>query len=264
MGDADPASVVSEEAPYDLDFDFLLKNLKDVVVDVLMALIPLAAFFMLFQRMFLRYTWRAVKQMLVGLASAGFGMIVMLTGIYTGFMPIVSGVGEALMEMGPLAMAVLGFALGAMVVLAEPAAKVLGNQVEDASRGAIKKWTILGVIAVGVGAFVMIGMLRVYYEIDLLLIVVPSLLLALTFMWLSDGDFVGIAFDGGAVATGPVSVAVVMPLYVGLAAAKYSGIDAVVNGFGIIFLMSLAPMIFVNLMGVLYRKRKEAMPDGPV
>lgn len=262
IGTGETGSSVISDTPYDLDMHFLLKNFKNVLKDVVVAMVPLVAFFIFFQRAFLKYTWRAVKRMLVGLTMSSVGMIVLLTGVYTGFMPVVSNVGGKLLAMGPAWMVGLGFVLGVLVVLAEPAAKVLAKQVEDSSRGAITGSAILTVIALGVGTLVAVGMLRVYTGVSLLWIVGPALILALALMWKSDPDFVGIAFDGGAVATGPVSVAVVMPMYVGIASSNFTGMDAVANGFGIIFLMSLAPMIFVNAMGIYLRKKREEAMNG--
>ena len=65
-------------------------------------------------------------------------------------------------------------------------------------------------------------------------------------MWVGDKDMVGIAFDAGGVSTGPMSVAIISSMYTSAAAAMYSGTDAVINGFGIIALIALAPILFLE------------------
>ena len=81
-------------------------------------------------------------------------------------------------------------------------------------------------------------------------------------MWLCDKDLVGIAFDAGGVATGPMSVAVISTLYTGVSAALYTGTDAVINGFGVIALIALAPIVFLCAFGVYIRQLKKEAIHG--
>ncbi|MDP2217066.1 MAG: DUF1538 family protein, partial [Methanolobus sp.] len=107
-------------------------------------------------------------------------------------------------------------------------------------------------LSISVAVFVSIGMAKLVYGIPFLYIIVPGYLLAIVLMWLSDKDFIAIAFDAGGVATGPMAVTFLMSMAVGVASAQ-EGRDPVIDGFGMIALIALAPIIFVMLLGVYIR-----------
>ena len=237
----------------------MLEEFLSSVYSVAMAIIPLTLFFALFQKVFLKFTWNAVREMLIGILMASIGVIVFLTAIYTGFIPVATAVGTAMSDHGAV-LILLGALLGFLVAYAEPAVAILCARVENASGGMVSKRTVKLVISSGVALFVAIGMAKVCFDINLLYIIVPGYIIALVLMWLSDRDLVGIAFDAGGVATGPMSVAVISTLYTGVAAALYTGSDAVINGFGVIALIALAPIIFLCAFGVyIKRLKKEAI-----
>jgi len=184
---------------------------------------------------------------------------VFLTGVYTGFMPIANSLGEHLGDMASdqwyIVMG-LGLLLGFLVAFAEPAVSILGDQVEMSSDGLISKRTIVLMISVGVAVIVAVGMAKLIFNINFLYIIVPGYVLTLILMWLGDKDMVGIAFDAGGVSTGPMSVAILSSIYIGLASSLYTGIEAVIYGFGLIALIALAPCLFLSGMGVYIKAKK--------
>ena len=95
------------------------------------------------------------------------------------------------------------------------------------------------------------------FNFDILYIVVPGYILAVILMWLGDKDMVGITFDAGGVATGPMSVAIISTMYTGVAATLYTGSEAGINGFGVISLIALAPLVFLGFFSVYIRLLKE-------
>jgi len=141
---------------------------------------------------------------------------------------------------------------------------ILGSQVEDVSKGTMTKRSIIILVSCGVAIFVAIGMSRIYYDYSLLYIVIPGYIATLVLMWLADDDIVGIAFDAGGVSTGPMSVAILSAMYVGIASMKYDGTEAVINGFGLIALIALAPCFFICLMNVYTKYKNKAIEDGYV
>ena len=100
-----------------------------------------------------------------------------------------------------------------------------------------------------------IGMARIIYGIPLSYIIIPGYLLAILLLFVSDRDFIGISFDAGGVATGPMAVTFLMAVAIG-AASMMERSDPLVDGFGLIALIALAPIIFVLSLGVLIRLRK--------
>lgn len=222
---------------------------------VAVAIVPLMLFFLVFQRTVLGYSWNAVKRMVSGITMASVGVVIFLTAIYTGYIPLATDIGLELADQ-PIVLIILGLVLGFLVAVAEPAVEILAGRVETSSGGNINKMSVKMVISAGVATFVAIGMAKVSFNFDIMYIIVPGYILALALMWLGDNDMVGISFDAGGVATGPMSVAIISTMYTGIAAAKYTGADAVINGFGVIALIALAPIIFLGFFSVYIRVMK--------
>ncbi len=242
--------------------EYVINELITVSKNILAALVPLTIFFIFFQRRFLTYTWEAVKSMTIGLTYAGIGLILFLSGMYCAFIPVVSESGAALLDLHPLWMVMIGLVLGFLIVFAEPAVSILGDQVNGASNGAIRKSGIRLIISVAVGAFVALAMIKISFDLSILLFVIPGYIAILILMFYSDKDMIGIAFDSGGVATGPIAVAVTMALYTSISSAKYSGIEAVINGFGVVAFMAMAPTLFIMILGVVIKRRKSRTVCG--
>jgi hypothetical protein len=149
-------------------------------------------------------------------------------------------------------MAVAGAVLGFVTAWGEPAVRVLADQVEDASNGSIRGQLVITAICIGVAAWVGIGMLRIAWGLDLLYLLVPGYALVLLLMAFSDKDFVPIASDAGGVATGPLANSFLLALALGASSATNAG-DQLINGFGLVALIALAPTISVMVVGVLIR-----------
>lgn len=260
--DADVTGSGSGGGAIIVNLGYVTKELISVTQNILIALVPLTIFFMFFQRKFLTYTWDAVKSMVKGLTYTGVGLILFLFGVYCAFIPVVSEAGPALVDLHPIWMVLIGLVLGFLIVFAEPAVSILGDQVNKASNGSIQKSKIRLIISLAVGVFVALAMVKIAYNISILWFVVPGYIAILILMFFSDRDVIGISFDSGGVATGPIAVAVTMALYTSISSSIYTGIDAVINGFGVVAFMAMAPTLFVMILGVNIKKRKEKMVCG--
>src|SRR5690606_14193252 len=133
---------------------------------------------------------------------------------------------------------------------------VLADQVDGASNGSIPAKLVVVTIAVGVAVWVGIGMLRIAWGLDLLYLLVPGYALVLVLMAFSSKDFVPVAADSGGVATGPLANSFLLALALGAASAR-GGADPLVNGFGLVALIALAPVMSVMAVGVLVRLKSE-------
>lgn len=242
-----------------LDFKLVKSEFIKSTISVLYTLIPLIVFFMLFQKVFLRYSWTAVTDMIEGVVFAGLGATIFLTGVYAGFMPLSTALGIELRELNnPFIVVGIGFILGFLVAFAEPAVSILGYQVERTSRGLLSRNPIMVIISSGVAFFVAIGMAKTVFNFDFIWIIVPGYVLTIILMWCGEEDMVGIAFDAGGVATGPMSVAILSSIYVGLSSTMYKGVEAVINGFGLISLIALAPCLFLSVLSI-YMKHSRSI-----
>jgi len=219
-------------------------------------LIPLLVFFLGFQFFYLKLPRSYIKNLIRGILFAALGMILLLQGVRVAFLPAGHEIGETLATLDQRWLLVpFGFFLGFLTTYAEPAVRVLCYQVEEASSGSIRQSVILYSLSIGVAISVACGMLRLVYGVSLLYFVIPGYLLALILLKFSDADFIGVAFDSGGVATGPMAVTFLLSLAIGVATG-IEGRDPVVDGFGLIALIALAPIISVLLLGILYRRKR--------
>lgn len=222
---------------------------------VVLAVAPLALFFVIFQVFFLGLPRREISRIVTGTLLASAGLFLFLLGVGIGFLPFGRVMGEALGRLDDTWLLVpIGLVLGFVTTWGEPAVRILADQVEDASAGAIRRGLVLGAVCVGVALSVAVGMLRIVYEIPLLALVIPGYVIVLAIMWLSDKAFVSIAIDAGGVATGPMANTFLLALAFGVSAAA-GGQDPIVHALGLVSLIALAPVISVMVIGLIVRRK---------
>ena len=234
-----------------MSFSFLLQDFDHLLAEVLTAISPILVLFLIFMLVF-----KLPKNMLLtlfkGVVFTFAGLALFLQGVKIGFLPVGMEIGSMLGGLPHRWILIpLGFVLGFVATLAEPAVRILSNQVEKSSSGYIRSNIILFTLCAAVGIFIALGMTRVVYGIPFYYIIIPGYLLAIILMFFSKPSFTAIAFDSGGVATGPMTVTFIMALAVG-AADRIEGRDAIVDGFGLVALVALAPIIMVMLLGFLY------------
>lgn len=234
-------------------------DMRHVALELLAAFMPLVFFFAFMQRRSLRLPWSYVRRLAGGVALSYFGLVLFLQGVTQGFLPAGTEIGRIIGEASwRWALVPLGLVFGFAATAAEPAVRVLAIEMEKASAGAVRQGPVLLTLALGVGLFVALGMFKLLAGIHILWLVVPGYLLALALMRFSSPAFVAAAFDAGGVATGPMTVTFVMAVVLG-AAGALEGRDAVADGFGLIALVALAPILAVMILGLLStRTRSDA------
>ena len=231
-------------------------DFSHVTMEVMQALAPLVVFFLFFQVFYLKLPRGYVVNMVKGVVLCVCGLILFLQGVQVGYMPVGTAMGEILGGMDASWLLVpLGFALGLVATIAEPAVHILSYEVEKASSGSIRDKTILATLSLGVAVFVAFGMAKIIYGIPIHYILVPGYLLALVMMRFCDPTFVAIAFDAGGVATGPMTVTFVLAVALGIATAM-DGRDPVLDGFGLIALVAMAPILSVMALGIVVTRLK--------
>ncbi len=231
-------------------------SMPEVILDVLQAILPVLAFFLLFQYLYIRYPWVTLKRILMGVGVTALGMVLFLGGVFIGFMPIAQDMGEHLaLNYDTWVILAFGFLMGFLATYAEPAVRVLCGQVEKSSGGYIHANLLLWTLSIGVAVLVTIGMARIVYGVDFRLIIITGYALALLMMWKSESQYVAIAFDAGGVATGPMAVSIIMTMAVGIASGIEGG-NPIIDGFGIIALIALAPILFVSALGVVLTRKE--------
>ena len=219
------------------------------------AVIPLLAILAIFQALFLKLPTSYIINLLKGILISTGGLILFLLGVQLGFLPYGQAIGEALGEFTHKWLAIpFGFLLGFITTWSEPAVRILCNQVEEASAGSIRKRTVLYAICIGVAFFVALGVARIVYGIPILYILIPGYALAILMLWFTQKDFIGVAFDAGGVATGPMANTFLLGLGLGLASAVGSQ-SMIIYCLGLVALIALAPIISVMMLGIIMRIR---------
>jgi hypothetical protein len=227
-----------------------ISEIVETARSVALAVAPLVAFFVLFQIFLLKLPKRQVVDILKGTLIAASGLFLFLLGVGVAFLPFGRAMGEVLGAMdNTVLLVVVGVVLGFSTAWGEPAVRILADQVEDASQGSIPSKLVLYAICIGVALWMGAGMLRIAYELPLLWLLAPGYLLAVGMIYFSKPDFVAIATDAGGVATGPLANTFLLALGLGISSAV-GGQDPVLNGFGLVALIALAPITSVLVLGL--------------
>ena len=236
--------------------------LVNITLGVIKVLLPLIFLFLLAQKLFLKLPGDYVLTIIKGICLSFLGLVLFLYGVHFGFLPMGTIIGEKLGAVQDRWLLIpFGFVIGFLAAFSEPQVRVLSDQVEEYFSGYIGKRLVLYAISVGVAFFVALGMAKIVYGIPILYIIVPGYTVALIMMWFSDSRFVAIAFDAGGVATGPMAVTFLMAIAVGIATAM-EGRDPIIDGFGLIALIALAPIISLMVIGVIYRRYSAVILEG--
>jgi hypothetical protein len=222
-------------------------------VEVLEATLPVLALILFFQLVVLRYVPPDLKRMLVGAGVAMAGFFLFILGAKLSLIPMGIQIGGYLAGASTPLIVVFAFALGIAVIYAEPAVRILAEEIEDVSAGTLRKRFIMPVMAVGVGVALVLAVVRILADLPLAAILVPGYLIVVALTLLAPKSFVPIAFDAGAVSTGPVAVNFVLPLTTGMALSLW-GERAGLLGFGVVGIVAMCPIIFMLVLGIVLRR----------
>lgn len=196
--------------------------------------------------------------MAVGFGYTVIGLILFLTGVNIGFAPVGSLLGGGLAGgVFKWALVPVGIVIGYYIVKAEPAVRVLNEQVEEITGGMVSYKMMNASMSLGVACAVALAMTRVLTGISIYWIVIPGYVLALVLSRFVPPVFVGIAFDSGGVASGPMTSTFLLPLAMGACTAV--GGNVVTDAFGVVALVALAPLIAIQVMGLVYARKTKAV-----
>ncbi len=229
-----------------------LEGFADHTLDIAIALLPIAAFALIFQLFTRAFTVRKLLRIGMGILYTLVGLVIFLTGANEGFLPMGQKLGESLASLGTWnwLLVPIGMLLGYFIVNAEPAVYVLNKQVEQITAGAISAGTMRLSLSIGVSAALGLSMLRILLDFNILWILIPGYIIALALTFFVPKFFVGIAFDSGGVASGAMMSAFVVPLATGACLAL--GENIMTQAFGCVALVALTPIISIEVCGLIY------------
>lgn len=243
-------------------FGPVFAELMTTLPEALMAISPLVLLFLAFNYFKFKIDKEELYAILVGIILTVLGLGVFLAGVNAGFMEMGRILGMGLGENYAKLLPIIGLIMGMIVVLAEPAVHVLGEQIEDVSGGSIPQKAIKITLSIGVGIAIGLSMLRIMVgDLKLWHFLLPGFLLAIILSFYVDPIFVGIAFDAGGVASGPMTATFILAFAQG-AAELIDSADVLVDGFGVIAMVAMTPILSIMSLGALFKlKRKKAELD---
>ncbi len=235
-----------------------VKEIPHFLKEVLIALAPITAFFIISQFAVLKLSRRSVLKIMFGLVFTYVGLVLFLLGVNVGFMPVGQEIGKGL---GLLSynwiLVPLGMAIGYFVVSAEPAVHVLSKQVYEMTAGAIPKRALSLSLSIGVSVSVGLAMLRIVVGMPIMWLLIPGYAIALLLMFFVPPIFTSIAFDSGGVASGPMTATFLLPLAMG--ACETMGGDIATDAFGVVAMVAMTPLIAIQLLGLYFRIKQSAV-----
>ncbi len=227
-------------------------QLPPYMKEVFIAIAPILVMYGVFQGITRRYQHRQKLRIAVGFGYTAVGLVLFLCGVNVGFAPVGTQLGYQLAGTDKKWLLIpIGMLIGYFIVKAEPAIQILNHQVQSVTNGTVSASAMNRCLSVGVSVSVGLAMLRVLTGLPIPYIVIPGYFLALTLSRFVPKIFVGIAFDSGGVASGPMTSTFLLPLCIG--ACGSLGGNVMTDAFGAIALVALTPLIAVQIMGLQYK-----------
>ena len=221
------------------------EQLKQKITESLSSVLPITAIVLFLSMTLTPMPAGTLILFILGAVMLIVGMGFFSLGAEISMMPLGKEVGVQLSKSNRLyKILIVCFIIGAAITIAEPDLQVLAKQVP-----AVDDMIIILSVAVGVGIFLMISLLREYFGISLrtLLIVFYAIVFAVSFF--VPKEFLPVAFDSGGVTTGPITVPFIMAFGIGIASAKKNSSED--SSFGLVALCSIGPIITVLIMGLM-------------
>jgi hypothetical protein len=251
---------------------------RGAIEGALWAIVPLCSILLLVLVVGLKQPPKHYDELFIGILCAVIGMGLFNLGIALGLTPLGEQLGGnvvssfaaiepwaaegfvdpmfASSNMGKALAILFGFILGYGATLAEPALNALGSTVEKITVGAFKKSLLMQTVATGVALGISTGVAKIAFNLDLWYLLVPPYIILMLITYLSSEEFVNFGWDSAGVTTGPITVPLVLDMGHGIG-SKTGAID----GFGVLALASIGPIITVLTVGLIVRKKPKPDED---
>ena len=227
-----------------VDINIFLSTLKQTYMSIL----PLVIIFFVYDLFFIKLPFKKRLQLFIGLVVTFLGMYLFLFGIDFGIGQMASKFGEFLSGLSIELILLFSVLIGFVITFTEPAVIVLARRVESETNGNIPFSAVLIAVACSMALAIALGVLKIVYDLNFFIIVFVGYLIALLLMFFVPSIFTNLAFDSGGVASGPMTAAFLLPLMLALA----SNSSSVIEGFGIVGIVSMSPIVVIQIMGLVY------------
>lgn len=262
-------NIISKGSGFDDSLQFNISQSNSIIEPFLLivpsiftesfiAILPLVIIFFVYQKIFFKLEKRTFNKILKGFLYTFVGLLIFLVGVNAGFMDVGTAIGHNLASFdNKWYVIIIGFVLGLVTILAEPAVYVLTHQIEDVTSGYVKRKAVLIPLSIGVGLAVALSVLRIVVpQIQLWHYLLPGYIIAIAMTYFVPKLFVGIAFDAGGVATGPMTATFILAFTQG-AAESIEWASVLRDGFGMISMVALTPIITLQILGLIFKMKSK-------
>lgn len=223
-----------------------ITTLLGTSLEVLIALLPLFAIFIIMQIFYFKFPIKYVSKILAGYFLTALGLVVFLTGVIYGFAPLGEYLGRTIQS--TIIIYLLSAVLGVILVFTEPSIKVLMIQIEEVSDGLIKKKFVYLALCISVAFALLMATARVYYDFSFWWYIAPLLFITVSLMYFTPKIYYSLAFDSGGIVAGTILASFVFPFYIGLSINVH---QTGINALGVIALVTLTPIIALEILGII-------------
>ena len=239
-----------------------IEKLPIISKEIAIALVPILIIYLFFQFRSFKMPMANVRKIIFGILFTFVGLVLFLLGVNGGFMGVGRVVGYELASLDQKGYIIgVAFILGMVTILAEPAVYVLTHQIEDVTSGYVRRNIVMATLSIGVALAVALSIIRILVpQVQLWHYLLPGYLISIILAHFAPDLFVGIAFDSGGVASGPMTATFILAFAQG-AAQAIPHADVMVDGFGLIALVATTPIVALLILGIIFKSKskKEAV-----
>jgi hypothetical protein len=237
----------------------LFNGFINVIKEVTISFMPLIIIFLIMKLVLLKISMEEFLKISRGLLLTFIGLVLLLHGINIGFVKTGFIIGNTIGAFKHNWVIIpISFVLGFIITLAEPAVQILNTQIEKATSGFLNKKIVLYSLSTGVALSMVLSMVRILTSLPLIYFILPGYIIALILTRYTSPLFVAIAFDSGGVVTGPMIATFLLAFMLGSSNA-IDGSNPLINGLGMISIVSLVPIITILILGILYERKMRGL-----
>ncbi len=233
-------------------------NLKEKIYESLASVLPITVIVLVLSVTITPMPLGIMAMFLAGAVLLIVGMGLFSLGVDIAMTPMGEAVGVTMTKSKKIWVILpVSFIIGVLITIAEPDLQVLAEQVP------VPNMTLILTVAIGVGIFLVVAMLRILFKVPLRFMLVGFYVVVFLLAIFTPAEFLPAAFDSGGVTTGPITVPFILALGVGVASIR-SDRDGHDDSFGLVALCSIGPILSVMLLTILYKPDAAAYSTSTV
>lgn len=232
------------------------------IIETTISLVPFIILFIIFQIFSLKLKWYEVRKIINGFSITFFGLFLFLLSANVGFIEYARYIAENINKIGKPFVLILGLLVGLFAILSESSVHVLTGKITDVTKGSLKRIPVLIALSIGVGLSLLVALIKsLYLNISYFFIIIPLYGIALILISFTPNLFAGLAFDSGAVSSGPMGATFLLGFVQGT--GGQGGLTSLESIFGTLGLVTVFPIITIELLGIIYniKEKKQTLPS---